>query len=133
MGEVISISRASDLDIFSEFDAQCPTIPEEVDTAIRACALNAVAPYTSATKPASFRAACGVVVLVSLAALVVVKGLTSRMATTTSVAHYGLSDTAQGEWRKTRESWQAYISQLEKDPVFVHLQREKKLFQQQYP
>ncbi len=133
MGEVINISRASDLDIFSEFDAQCPSIPEEIDTAIRACALGAVNQNTSAAKPASFRAICVVVVLVSLVALAAVKGLTSRMAANTYTSHYGLSDTEQGEWRQTRESWQAYISQLESDPVFLHLQREKELFQQQYP
>lgn len=134
MGEVISISRVSDLDIFSEFDALCPAIPQALDDEIRQSAENAVDKKQPNEKPGSFRAACVAVVLLSLVALAGVKFVAGQVADKYSSSRYGdVQANMSKNWRKSRESWQAYITHLQNDPLMIHLQAEQKSFQQQFP
>ena len=134
MGEVISISRVSDLDIFSEFDAQCPEIPEDIDKIISHSAENAVGKPNYPQHTGSFRVACIAVVLSSLVALAGVKFVASQLTGNFSGSKYGdISATGKKEWRESRESWESYITHLENDPRVVHLQIEREMFQQQYP
>lgn len=134
MGEVISISRVSDLDIFSEFDSQCPSIPHEIDVLVRQSAEKAVDKRNHSEKPASFRAACVAVVVLSLIALAGVKFVASQVPGNYSSGRYADATANMSKnWRESRESWQAYITHLQNDPLMVHLQAELKLFQQQYP
>lgn len=133
MGEVINISSVSDLDIFSEFDAQCPAIPDDIDLAIQHSAAHAVGQQPAEQKAFSFRTVCAGIALASIVAVasVTLTEMTPESGNPATVR--GLTGEAQPVWRQTRESWQAYIAQLEKDPAYLHLLRERALFQHQYP
>ncbi len=135
MGEVISISRVSDLDIFSEFDAQCPSIPQDIDGLIRQSAESAVDQQQFKGTTGAFKTACVAVVVLSLVALAGVKFVASNVAGNYSASRYGefTTSTRSTDWRESREAWQTYINYLQNDPRIIHLQTEQKLFKQQYP
>lgn len=65
MGEVVSIAKARQTDIFSMFDAACPSLPEEASREVIETALRSVGGAKS-DKTTSFRAACIVIAVISL-------------------------------------------------------------------
>jgi len=134
MGEVISISRVSDLDILSEFDSQCPAIPIDIDQSIRQSAESALESRGRTRQYVSFRMAGILVVAVSILALVMVKYVSNHLAnglSSTQINSAFLSGSPQ--WRESQVSWAAYIQKLENDPVVVQLRTEQELFRQQFP
>ncbi len=134
MGEVISISRVSDLDILSQFDSQCPAIPTDIEQSICNTAGNAVQRQESSRRFVSFRAASISLVVISIFSLVMVKYVSNHLASGLSSSQVSFSFAGDSpHWRESQASWTAYIQKLENDPVVVQLRAEKELFRQQYP
>ena len=134
MGEVISISRVSDLDILSEFDSQCPEIPIDIDQAIRQTAESVLERQVRTRKYVSFRVAGILVVMLSILALVLVKSVSNHLAGGLSSGQVNSSFlSGSPQWRESQVSWAAYIQKLENDPVVLQLRTERELFLQKYP
>lgn len=64
MGDVVSFAKAGQTDIFSMFDAACPSLPEETNREVVETAQRSVG-ATNTNKPATTRAACLVIVALS--------------------------------------------------------------------
>ncbi len=131
MGEVISISRVSDVDIFSQFDAHCPSIPEEIDSRIPRSARKAVDNNIRSDRPHHFRNHCVILVVLSVVVLAAVKLASSAIArqTTTGQAEIAQSNT---DFRHHKDTWQAQIKSMENHPAYLRVIEEKRLFAQQY-
>jgi len=160
MGEVVSIAKAKQTDIFSMFDSGCPALPEITDEAVIHSASRSVA-RVEVKKPGASRVACLVIGGVSLIGIAL-SYLTAETSTnrdlTSSVAGHSLltADSAligsfssdlivteeftlntqvldERAWRLSREAWLAHIAALERDPAYQQILREKRLFAMTYP
>lgn len=132
MGEVISISRVSDIDIFSQFDDQCPQIPEDVDALIPRSAHKAVHKTAPVEIGHSFRNHCIIVVVLALLVLAAVKIGTGALIN--QVSHAKLeTKSLDTEHRNNQTSWQAYIRLLEADPIYQRIIEERRLYSIQFP
>lgn len=131
MGEVISITRVSDVDIFSQFDAQCPGIPEEINTRIPRSARKAVMKTPYQTGEHNFRNHCAVVVVLSLAVLIAVKFATGAITQQAgySPLQISLQNTA---FRESQATWLAHIQSLENSAGYQQLLEEKRLYALQH-
>ena len=65
MGNVVSIAKARQTDVFSMFDSGCPALPEQTDLQIMQAAAKS-ADQQKAESPAAFRIACFAICGVSL-------------------------------------------------------------------
>ena len=64
MGEVVSIAKARQTDIFSMFDEACPSLPEETNHGVLETARRSISDGKS-NKPSRFRTACLIIGTVS--------------------------------------------------------------------
>lgn len=132
MGDVISISRVSDVDIFAEFDSQCPSIPEDIDFRIPRSARKAVDKPGSQNDQSLFRKHCAIVVLLSLGILAIVKFVSGSIATQIDMQYRDFENHGVSH-RQSQATWAEYISTLEQDAFYQRVLNEKKLYLQQYP
>jgi hypothetical protein len=131
MGDVISISRVSDVDIFSEFDAQCPDIPENIDSRIPRSARKAVDKGVLDRDHNLFRKHCAIVVALSVCGLLIVKVVSGAIAAQSGMRSVDFEHSAT-DHRLSQSSWAAYIRKLENDAFYRHVQQEKHLYSLQY-
>lgn len=132
MGDVISISRVSDSDIFSEFDSQCPSIPEDIDQRIPRSARKAVVRSSASYDQNVFRKHCAIVVALSLCVLFVVKFVSGTVSSQLGMQYRDLEGDV-AKHRASQRAWAAYIQTMETDPYYQRLIREKQLYARQYP
>ena len=179
MGEVVSIAKARQTDVFSMFDAACPSLPEETDRGVLETARRSVGDGKS-IKPTRFRTSCLIIGAISFAgiALSFIVGTNverrtivgREIATRGDVAFasksadatmqvYQHSDNSNlpnddafssdlvvsdeftldylqadnPRWRQSRESWLAHIAALERNPFYLKVVREKRLFSMTHP
>ena len=133
MGDVISISRVSDVDIFSQFKAECPEIPEEIDNRIPKSARKAVAHQPPATRSHQFRNHCVFVVVLSILVLAAVKFISSAVAEQVSFNRFesgvgGIGSEVDTTYRNNRDAWLVHIKTLESHPVYERIVEEKRLY-----
>ncbi len=127
MGDVISISRVSDVDIFSRFDAQCPQIPAEIDNRIPNSARKAVVKSTQSDEHYHFRNHCIVVVVLSFVVLAGVKYVANIMAQS-SAADGAITERGDTSYRDKQASWLEQIKLMELDPAYQRVLEEKRLY-----
>ena len=131
MGDVISISRVSDVDIFSEFDAQCPAIPDNIDSRIPHSARKAVGNRPLDRDHNLFRKHCAIVVALSVCGLLIVKGVSGAISSQSGMRGLDFQQSST-DHRVSQSSWLAYIRKLENDAFYQHVQQEKQLYSLQY-
>ncbi len=140
MGDVISIRRQGDNDIYRIFDARGPILPDDLDDKIKTAAARALGKKTPQGDGA-FRSACLIVVCLSLLGIVVAQriqyaSVSAPQATVASAAQAGVplpfaaAKTPQNDvhWRQSEQSWSSHIEQLE-----LELAREKTDFGHAFP
>ena len=151
MGEVVSIRRTTDDDLFDFFNASCPKVPVELDEKVKRSAGRAVQgqEIVNVGRP-SFRTACLLVASVSLIGLMLVRGVSVRWNdavesaasyanSTSSTANQPQLAAAQpvsstvDSWRRNKSAWAAYIETLESDPFYQHVLSERRKFKERYP
>ncbi len=132
MGDVISISRVSDVDIFAEFDAQCPTIPDDIDSRIPRSARKAVDGRGAQGDQTLFRKHCAIVVVLSLCILAIVKFVSGSIATQLGM-QYRDFESSNTSHRQSQAAWAGYISTMEQDAYYQRVVKEKQLYQQRFP
>ena len=151
MGEVVSIRRTTDDDLFDFFNASCPSVPVELDEKIRHSASRAVQgqEIVNVGRP-SFRTACLLIASVSLVGIILVRGVSARWNDAVeSAASYSSSANnvvnspelaaaqpviaATDSWRRSRSAWAEYIEKLESDPFYQYVLSERRRFKAQYP
>lgn len=131
MGEVISISRVSDIDIFSEFDSQCPSIPEDIDQRIPRSARKAVTRSGALNDQNVFRKHCAIVVALSLCVLFIVKFVSGAVSSQMDLQYRDFEGDVATH-RASKSAWAAYIESMESDPYYQRVIREKQLYSRQY-
>jgi len=131
MGDVISISRVSDVDIFSQFDGQCPEIPAEIDARIPRSARKALEKSVYHEVENNFRNHCVLVVVASLLVLAGVK-LTTNAITARVGLHQPQAELLSTDYRNSQSEWAAQIQRLESDPAYQRVLEEKRLFALEY-
>lgn len=132
MGDVIDISRVTDTDIFSQFDDQCPQIPKEIDVRIPKSARKAVHKSENRQAGNKFRNHCLVVLTLALIILLAVKLGTNALIG--RVDHEkSAGNRPNVDYRLNQATWDAYIRELEADPIYQKILKEKQLFALKYP
>lgn len=145
MGEVVSLAKARQADVFSMFDAACPSLPEETNRDVIETAERSVGAATAGSS-VKFRTACLLIAILSTVGLAasflgapdtqgqLVRDLnfSSNLVVTDEfiIAPAHADDPA---WRQSREAWLAHIAKLENHPYFQQVLREKRLFSLTYP
>lgn len=176
MGEVVSIAKARQTDIFSMFDEACPSLPEETNHGVFETARRSISDGKS-NKPSRFRTACLIIGTVSFVGIalsffvgknverrtivgseIVTRGDVASAADAVeqanrhSVKSYLPNDgvfssnivvtdeftldhpqTDNPRWRQSRETWLAHIAALERNPYYLQVVREKRLFSMTFP
>ncbi len=132
MGDVISISRVNDIDIFSEFDSQCPSIPEDIDQRIPRSARKAVTRPGALNDQGVFRKHCAIVVALSLSVLFIVKFVSGAVSSQMDLQYRDFEGDVATH-RTSQTAWAEYIETMESDPYYQRVIREKQLYSRQYP
>ncbi|OED43642.1 hypothetical protein AB833_03300 [Chromatiales bacterium (ex Bugula neritina AB1)] len=132
MGEVISIHRHGDNDIYRIFDTRGPAMPDDLDEKIKDAAIRATGGSEGpGTNP--FRSAFVVIVVLSLLSVIVVQRFHYKpVSTATIVAGFAQTSMDTGEprtvpWRQSKVVWLNHISGME-----AELLREKVAFAEEY-
>ena len=151
MGEVISIRRSSDDDLYELFSQACPEVPDAVDEKIQLAAVQALSGSQGRYYQPSFKTVCLVVVSACLVGAALVRGVTNRWnVAVDSAGMYSVqsnnlnSEAIMGaalpadnssvkSWRRSRGAWAEYIARLERDPFYQYVQQEKMRFEARYP
>lgn len=123
MGDVISLTRVTDVDIFSEFDAQCPSIPESIDLAIPRSAGKAIGKAEAGAEKKGYRTHSFLLIALSLLVLFTVKLIVGAMPSQS----VDLTST-NTSYRQSQETWLSFIETLESDPLHQRVLEEKRLF-----
>ncbi len=161
MGEVISIRRSTDDDLYTLFSQTCPEVPAEVDEKVQLAASRALGGNQVQSSQPSFKTVCLVVAGACLIGITLVRGVTDRWNNAVdSAARYSvqssnlnkeavlgaalpldngppdnssLVNNSENSWRRSRGAWAEYIARLERDPFYQYVLQEKMRFEAQYP
>ncbi len=151
MGEVISIRRSTDDDLYTLFSDTCPEVPDAVDEKVHLAATRALGGSVDNPSQPSFKTVCLVVVGACLIGVALVRGVTDRWnIAVDSAAKYSvqasslnkeavlsaalpLDNSSEKSWRRSRDAWAEYIARLERDPFYQHVRQEKLHFEARYP
>ena len=151
MGEVISIRRSTDDDLYALFNESCPAVPDAVDEKVHFAATRALGGNLDHPSQPSFKTVCIVVAGACLIGVALVRGVTDRWNNAVdSAAKYSvqasslneeavlgaalpMDNSSEKSWRRSRGAWAEYIARLERDPFYQHVRQEKLRFEARYP
>ena len=151
MGEVISIKRSTDDDLYALFNEACPEVPAAIDEKIQHAAIRAIGGSHEHSAQLSFKTVCLVVAGACLIGVALVRGVSDRWNhAVDSAAMYSVQSNnlnnelvlgaalppeSSGEksWRRSRGAWAEYVARLERDPFYQYVQQEKMRFEARYP
>lgn len=157
MGDVISIKRSTDDDLFSHFEAACPQVPPAVENSIRLSANRAIGGEQRIDQLPSFKYFFVAIAGLCVIGMLLANGVTSRwknavqaaavysepndletLATASSEPGLAAAIAAElpssdGSFIRARGAWAEYISRLERDPYYQYVLAEKRRFAAQYP
>jgi len=126
MGDIVQFRRFTDEDLFASFVAESPPVDEKTDREVQSVAARAVSDVT--VKGNSYRSACAIILLLSIAGFFAVQSSTETGAHNDAMPAVGIL-AEEPQWRRNLASWGAYIESLESSAAHRHWQTEKQLYE----